>query len=122
MATAKRSVRRKSTRNGLQNLKQNDFTLLLFEALDGRHYTLDGISGVIKHETISARYPYAHVDHTLSHRADAKGMRSPKYIELRRKLHDDWSTDLTNSDRLVDIAKRLGVDVGDLLRQSKRGA
>lgn len=121
MATAKRSVRRKSTRNGLQNLNPNDFMLLLFEALDGRHCTLDGISGVLRHETISARYPYAHVDHALSHRADAKGMRSPKYIELRSQLRDDWSTDLTNSDRLIDIAMRLGVDVDALLRQSKRG-
>lgn len=122
MATAKRAASRKSTRNGLQNLKQNDFTLLLFEALDGRHYTLDGVSGVLRHKTISARYPYPHVDHTLSHMADAKGKRSPKYIELRDKLRDDWSTDLTNSDRLIDIAMRLGVDVDGLLRQSKRGA
>lgn len=121
MATSKRAARRKSSRNGIQNLKPNDFTLLLFEALDGRHCTLDGISGVLRHETISARYPYAHVDHTLSHTADAKGKRSPKYIELRDKLRDDWSTDLTNSDRLIDIALRLHVDVDGLLRQSKRG-
>jgi hypothetical protein len=106
MATTKR----KAQKNGLYDLKDDSSTAKLFRALDGRHYTLDGISGVLSYETSVASFPYAHVDHSFHHRPDAKGRRSEEYLKVRRILRDDWSTDLTNSERLGEIAQKLRIN------------
>ena len=110
MATTKR----KTQRNGLRNLTDDSSTAKLFRALDGRHYTLDGIGGVLSYETFVASYPYPHVDHSFHHRPDAKGRRSEEYLKVRRMLRDDWSTDLTNSERLGEIVQKLRVDPAKL--------
>jgi hypothetical protein len=68
--------------------------------------TLDGVSGTIKVSYPYRQYPReAHV----SHEPDARGKRSEAYLETKRELRDDWSTDLTHSERLVDIMTKLGV-------------
>jgi hypothetical protein len=104
------ALKRKSQKNGIRDLKHDDLDAKLFRALDGRHYTLDGISGVLSYETFIAVYPYKHVDHSFHHTADAKGRRSEEYLKVRKILRDDWSTDLTNSERLGEIARKLRVD------------
>lgn len=70
---------------------------LVLEALDGQHVELDGVSGTIR---LEGRSPYQRV----VHHADARGRQSAEYRRVKRELHDDWSTDLTDSDRLVGIA------------------
>ena len=82
----------------------NDFIDQVGAALDGRHYTLDGVSGVISYRTHDAIYPYQHTGQSLTHEPDAYGKRTKAYRELRRRLGDDWVTDLVTSDRLVSIA------------------
>jgi hypothetical protein len=110
MATTKR----KSQKNGIRDMKDDDPTAKLFRALDGRHFTLDGVSGVLSYEKLVATYPYPHVDHSFHHTADAKGRRSEEYLKVRRILRDDWSTDLTNSERLGEIAQKLRVNTSKL--------
>ncbi len=104
------ALKRKSQKNGIRDLKHDDPDAKLFRALDGRRYTLDGISGVLSYETFIAVYPYKHVDHSFHHTADATGRRSEEYLKVRKILRDDWSTDLTNSERLGEIARKLRVD------------
>lgn len=73
------------------------------DAIDGRTYTLDGVHGTIK---VDRRDPLrTHV----SHEPSAKGKRSAPYLATKARLRDDWSTDLSWSERLADIASALGV-------------
>lgn len=81
----------------------------LFEALDGRSYTLDGISGTLVFTTYRAIYPYDRTVEKLEHRPDRRGKATPEYQRLKDQLHDDWMTDLTDSHALVAIAQELGV-------------
>lgn len=65
------------------------------EYMHGKHYVLDGISGKFKLSTSIDRYG-APV-YNFSHVPDAAGKRSEKYKEIRRRLHDDWSTLLSDT-------------------------
>ena len=81
----------------------------LFGFLDGKEWTLDGIHGHFQHETSEARYPYRRIVERLNHVPSAKGMQSKRYKAIRRKLGDDWTTDMTNSvESYCDVATALG--------------
>ncbi len=72
--------------------------------INGQAYVLDGIDGVIKVD-----YTRKH-DTRISHEATKRGRATQAYQETKRQLGDDWSSDLTNSERVVDIMIELGVD------------
>lgn len=78
------------------------------EFLDGRRYKLDGIAGTFRATSFEAGYPYRHTVYSISHVPSAAGKKTEAYLKIRRELHDDWSTDLTDSDRLFEIAVKLG--------------
>lgn len=84
----------------------------LFEKLDGRKCTLDGVHGTLVREIVSVRYPTERTEYRLWHRASAKGRKSPAYLAIKARLRDDWDTDLTWSDRLSEIARKLKIEVG----------
>jgi len=80
----------------------------VFAFLHGKRATLDGIEGIFQHEVREARYPYPHTVERLNHLPTARGKRTDAYRETKRRLGDDWSTDLTDSDRYFEIATKLG--------------
>ena len=81
----------------------------VFEFLDGKSYTLNGISGVFAHETHRAIFPYPHTVERLNHEPDEEGRCSEAYRETRSELGDDWSTDLTNAiETYCEIALKMG--------------
>lgn len=74
------------------------------EAIDGREITLDGIHGTVKVDR-SRRF-----DTRVMHIKSAKGRRSEAYQETRRRLRDDWDSDLTQDvEACCAIAQALGV-------------
>lgn len=74
---------------------------VIFNFLDGKPYVLSGVSGVFRHDTANGH---------LLHIPDAIGRDSQIYRDLRRRLGDAWETDMTWSERTVDIALELGFD------------
>lgn len=72
------------------------------DAMDGRTYTLDGIHGTIKVSRFNGRT-------SIYHHPSARGMKTEAYRETKHKLGDDWSTDLSQSERFGDIAHDLGI-------------
>ena len=81
-----------------------------WDFLDDRTYTLDGVHGKFKISSNRAIYPYPHVSFSLYHEPSAKGKRSKAYKDEKRMLGDDWSTDLSDSERATDIALKLGIE------------
>lgn len=97
---------------------------MCFVFLNGKHYVLDGISGVFEHwwERRSKKiYVTGYAPYTpepaevywleeLRHVPDEVGKQSEEYQKTRAELGDDWATDLTESEtfRYVDIATELG--------------
>jgi hypothetical protein len=78
----------------------------LYAFLNGREYVLDGVHGHFVH---SGEWPYER----LGHEPSKRGKRTKRYQETKRRLRDDWSTDLSDSiERQVDIAIELGYSVG----------
>lgn len=77
----------------------------LFTFLDGKAYTLDGIHGTFRQDVWVG---LDRVSEYLRHVPSAQGKRSKAYQDTKRQLGDDWSTDLTNGLRYVDIAIELG--------------
>lgn len=83
-----------------------------YEAIDGKAYTLDGIHGHIK--VTHTPLPSAYADQrrwttSISHNPSKKGMETDAYQKTRAQLRDDWSSDLTNSERLGTIMWELGI-------------
>lgn len=79
------------------------------DAIDGRTFTLDGVSGTLR----VYRTPHAR---RITHEANARGKRSRAYRETKAKLRDDYDTELTWSERIVTIAYRiLGTTEADRL-------
>ena len=74
---------------------------VIFSFLRGKHYSLSGVSGVFQHDDANGH---------LLHIPDAAGRKSQTYRDLRRRLGDDWETDMTYSERIGDIALELGFD------------
>lgn len=82
----------------------------IFEFLDGKEYVLAGVSGVFRHRVSRALYPYEHTVEQLFHEPDAAGRQTETYQRIKRELGDDHDTDMTNSERVVEIAIELGYD------------
>jgi hypothetical protein len=72
------------------------------DAINGRNYTLDGIHGTIRVDSWNGCV-------SIHHHPSKKGQGTEAYREMKRKLGDDWSTDLTNSERFGDVAHDLGI-------------
>ena len=71
-------------------------------AVDGQTVKLDGIRGVIRVD-VSGGYT------RVWHEPDAAGKRTEAYRKVRAELRDDWSTDLSWSERLVDVMTDCGI-------------
>ena len=77
-------------------MKKNEPTLIqIDEIIDGMPWTLGGVAGKLRtkippHPRGTPRPPVRYV-----HRADAEGRKSESYLRQRRKLGDDFDTDLT---------------------------
>lgn len=87
----------------------NLFTKRIGEYLDGKPYTHNGISGRILYVEYPAFYPYRHTAQSIVHEADEAGKQTEAYQETKRTLGDDWDSDLTDSESLVDIAVACGM-------------
>lgn len=83
----------------------------VLEFMDGKSYVLDGISGVFKYSKrnlLSGDFGTVSLRYELVHEADEIGRQNDAYRQVRRMLGDDYVTDMTWSERLVDIAVELG--------------
>jgi hypothetical protein len=69
--------------------------------INGKSYKLDGVAGKLKVEST----PYLKVEHVPS----KAGMNCEAYLAVRRILRDDYTTDLTWSERLPEIMIAVGV-------------
>ncbi|NIU85253.1 MAG: hypothetical protein GWN31_15770, partial [Candidatus Thorarchaeota archaeon] len=79
----------------------------VFEFLDGKKYTLDGIEGKFSYELLVGLDCWVY--DRLYHEPTEKGKQSKEYREKRRQYRDDWVTDLTDSiEEYCDIAYELG--------------
>jgi hypothetical protein len=74
------------------------------DAIDGRRYKLDGVWGEFRLEIDARGYC-----RRVTHEATREGKASETYRETRRKLGDDWVSDLTWSERLPAIMDELGI-------------
>lgn len=83
----------------------------LFELFDGRTCTLDGVHGRLVHRQVQCTYPYNRIDHRLYHVASPKGRQSAEYQAAKRRLGDDYDTDLTWSENLGEIARRCRISL-----------
>ena len=63
---------------------------------DGKVIVLDGIKHVLRVQTYHAIFPYEH--DVITVHAEVKDKRSKYYQTLRHEFHDDWSTDILDSD------------------------
>lgn len=68
--------------------------------IDGREYILDGIHGTIQVDL----HPY---NTRVMHEPSKLGKETEAYQATRRVLRDEWSTDLSQSERVVTIAYEL---------------
>lgn len=91
------------------------FISFIGNKLDGKRYTLNGVSGVIKYSERQAIYPYVRTVQEITHEADATGKHSVEYQEAKRYLGDDYVSDLTNSESLVNIALACGITETEML-------
>lgn len=82
----------------------------IFKFLDGKSYVLDSVDGTFEHEVTGATYPFPSVHERLLHNPSELGKQSEHYRQIKHKLGDDWLSDLTGSERYVDIAIELGYD------------
>ena len=82
----------------------------LFDWLDRRTYVLDGISGTPCHRTLTSPWLHGRCFHSLYHEPDTAGRQTLFYRDLRARLGDDWSSDLTHSERVIGIALELGYE------------
>lgn len=77
--------------------------------LDGMHYVLDGVPGMLVHNIRVVRYPRAEVYESLCHIPSEEGMETEAYQKVKGDLGDDYETDLSNSiERYCAIALELG--------------
>lgn len=76
----------------------------------GHTFTLAGINVQLKRESYNAIYPYPHrVVRIIAHPTVA-GQRTNLYRSYRDTLGDDWVTDMTQSDNLIDALELAGLD------------
>lgn len=81
----------------------------IFEFLHEKAYTLDGISGTFEWECNMQRYPYQAMVHRLIHKPDMQGLYSETYLANKRKMGDDWVSDLSDN---VDLYSQIAVELG----------
>jgi len=65
---------------------------------NGKKVKIDGLSHRIQVQTYHAIYPYKH--EVISVYAEPVNKRSAYYLRERKKLGDDWSTDVLGSPAL----------------------
>ena len=83
----------------------------VWDFLDGRAYTLDGVHGKFEVSKREALYPYHHTAYSLYHRPSTKGKKSATYRKIKRDLGDDWDSDLSDQiEKFCDIARKLGFE------------
>jgi len=63
---------------------------------DGKTVKIDGILHVLKVSTYKAIFPSAH--QVITVHAEVKDKSTKYYQDIRAELHDDWSTDILDSD------------------------
>jgi hypothetical protein len=69
-----------------------------WEEFDGRAVTVDGMACTIQVSTYVASFPRnERVIHVHAVPTEA-AMRTEAYLSVKRKLRDDWSTDVLDSD------------------------
>lgn len=78
---------------------------------DGKVVVIDGLKCRLRCRVHQQHYPYP--DEVISVDAEPISKTSTRYREIRRRLGDDWSTDVLNSgiDLQCDILEQLGVTV-----------
>lgn len=82
------------------------------DAVNGLLVELDGILGNIKVERRFSKYYGAEIAKVMHEPVRGKkGKDSEAYQRIKRELRDDWSTDLTNSERLPQIMSRAGIKI-----------
>lgn len=99
-----------------------NFTNRLYAALDGKIVRLDGIRGKLQDRTVRKNMIGGGevVYRSLLHTADTVGKRHTEYAKCKRELKDDWSTELAESERLVDLAiEWLGLEAVEALYDKK---
>ena len=63
---------------------------------DGKKVLIDGHTYQLKVTTYQASYPYPHT--VISVYAEPVNKASKMYLDTKRELKDDWSTDVLDSD------------------------
>lgn len=80
----------------------------IFDFLHGKEYILHGIHGIFEYKATFSRY-LNRWEHSLYHNPSEIGQQTEEYRKTRRKLGDDWTTDLTNNiESYCAIATKLG--------------
>lgn len=80
----------------------------VFQFLDGKYYTLDGIEGQFCHSYWYSPALYEWFE-WLYHIPTINSRKTPAYQSLRNQLGDNWDTNLTNNiERYCAIAVELG--------------
>lgn len=76
---------------------------------NGKEVLLDGLAYRLKVTTFMAVYPYRR--EVISVMAEPVNKNSRHYLEVKRDLGDDWSTDVLDSDAslIVDVARQIGI-------------
>lgn len=64
------------------------------ELVDGMRLTLDGVAGIVRVEKRNGMTEFVH-------HPSAAGKKSARYIETRRRLGDDYVTDITSNDEAM---------------------
>ncbi|MCU0551885.1 MAG: hypothetical protein MUC48_21305 [Leptolyngbya sp. Prado105] len=80
----------------------------LFEFLNGKVYVLDGIPGILQHSICRVKSPRIEYRDYLYHVPDST---HPGYLQAKRNLGNDWSTDLTGS---IETVCAIAADLGYL--------
>lgn len=91
-----------NTENGANEMTNEQANTMsydqILEAINGHTFTdRSGIQCKVEVQHAHAKYPYPHTTTRIFANPTTKGKRTEAYREIRRKLRDDWSTDLTQS-------------------------
>ena len=81
----------------------------IYAFLDGKTWTVNGISGTLKHRMWYALYPYERWVESFELVPDEAGKATEQYKAEKRKAGDDWVIDLTWSiDHMCEAAVAYG--------------
>jgi len=89
--------------------------------IDGAKVTIDGVPGTIKVEHRKRAWG---IESKVIHHPSAAGKKTEAYKATKRKLGDDYVTDLTDGERLVEIMTARGfkfISADQWARQARRG-